>query len=249
MTTLSVNLNKVALLRNARGGCSPDLLEAARLVIAAGVRSITVHPRSDGRHITLDDVIALRHLPLIRDGQVELNVEADLRQPIIDLVSCIRPTQYTIVPSVPGELTSMRGWRTYDDQERLRQVVARLKSICRLSIFCDPEESAVVFLQQTGVHAVEINTRLYAESWERKEHAAPLAEIRKVALTAVRSGLRVHGGHDLTLQNLPELLAQVRFDELSIGHHLISEAVLLGLAQIVPSYLSLIAEKKSSVCP
>lgn len=241
MPKLSVNINKVAVLRNSRGGNYPDVLDAAHIAIRAGVQSITVHPRSDARHITLDDVIALRNLPAIQSGQVELNVEADLRQQIVDLISVIKPTQYTIVPGVPAELTSTRGWRPYDDQERLRRVVTKLRPVCRLSIFCDPSVAAVQFLQQSGVHAVEINTRLYTELWARGEHRAHVEEIRKAADAAHKAGLRVHGGHDLSVENMPDLLSVVDFDELSIGHHLISKALMVGLESVTEEYLKTIA--------
>ncbi len=241
MTNLSVNLNKVALVRNARGGGYPDLLEAARIVIAAGVRSVTVHPRSDARHITLDDVIDLSNLPAVQNGDVELNVEADLRREIIDLVSAVRPTQYTIVPGSPNELTSTRGWRPYDDQERLRAVVERLRPACRLSIFCDPSTAAVQFVQHTGVHAVEINTRMYAELFEQGDHKPHIEDIKQAADVARNAGLRINGGHDLTPENLPDLLAAVHFDELSIGHHLVGKAMLLGLGSATTEYMNLLA--------
>lgn len=243
MARLSVNLNKVALLRNSRGGGYPDLLEAAGVVIAAGARSITVHPRADERHITLDDVVVLSGLPAIQRGEVELNVEADLRQQIVDLVSVLRPTQYTIVPTSPGEMTSTRGWRAYDDQDRLHQVIDKLRSVCRISIFCDPTVPAVQFLKHSGVHAVEINTRIYAELWARGEHQNHVAEITQAAQVARQAGLRVHGGHDLTLDNLPELVSHVQFDELSIGHHLIGKAVFMGLEQVVKNHLKLLSAK------
>lgn len=240
MTLLSINLNKVALVRNSRGGSYPSVIEAARIAIDAGVRGITVHPRVDARHITLDDVVELANFPAVQRGEVELNVEADLRQEIIDLVSVTKPTQYTIVPGSPGELTSTRGWRPYDDQERLRDVVKRLGSQCRLSVFCDPAVPAVKFVQQKGLHAVELNTRIYAELWALGQHAPHVEEIRKAAEAARQAGMRVNGGHDLTTGNLPDLLAKVRFDELSIGHHLIGEALLVGLKPIAGEYLKIV---------
>jgi len=241
MTRLSVNLNKVALLRNSRGGTYPDLLEAAALVTAIGAKSITVHPRADARHVTLDDVIALKSWLDTNASHVELNVEADLRQQIVDLVSVVKPTQYTIVPGTAGELTSMRGWRAYDDQGRLAEVIQGLRASCRLSIFCDPACAAVEFLATSGVHAVEFNTRIYAELWAQGRHRDHLAELERAARSARATGLQVHGGHDLTLENLPELIARVKFDELSIGHHLIGRALFEGLGRVVKDHLALLS--------
>lgn len=244
MARLSVNINKIALLRNSRGIDVPNLIQMVQLIIDAGVTSLTVHPRADARHITFQDVYDLSMLPLIKSGTVEFNIEADLRAEAVELVKAVKPTQYTIVPTDSGELTSTRGWRDYDDQLRLNKVVCELRSLCRLSLFCDPDVVAVERLKDKGVHALEINTRLYAESWLEGKPRLFLEAIAVAAQVARASGLRLNGGHDLTTDNLPMLLARVDFDELSIGHHLTSQALLGGLVPTVQEYLRIVEGKK-----
>ena len=235
-TTLSVNLNKVAWLRNARDIGKPDLTEAAREAIEGGAQGLTVHPRADARHITLDDVLALAAMPEIRGGSIEYNIEGDLRPELLRLSKAVRPTQFTVVPVTPGELTSRRGWRAYDDQSALENAVKFFSGVSRVSVFSDATEDSVRLASAANVNAVEFYTGDYAAAFgtPRGEHL--LGELERAAALARSLGLRVHAGHDLDLSNLPQLLERIRPDELSIGHAIISEALFKGLRQTVREY-------------
>lgn len=236
---LSINLNKVALLRNSRGGNAPDILTASAFVVVEGVDGLTVHPREDERHITPDDVVALSRMEAVRTGAVEYNIEGDMRPNLVDLVETITPTQYTIVPVRPGEVTSDRGWRTHDDHERLHLVAKKLRPRIRIAVFCDPDKNSVDLAARAGVDAVEIYTGIYAHQEVGSTDAKRAIEDISATADHARSlGLRVHGGHDLTLENLPPLLQAVDFDELSIGHHIASTALLRGLGSTVRDYLA-----------
>ncbi len=236
---LSVNLNKVALLRNSRGGDAPDMLAAAALVVAEGVDGLTVHPREDERHITPDDVVVLSRLEAIRTGALEYNIEGDMRPELVDLIETILPTQYTIVPVLPGEITSDRGWRAHDDHERLHSLAKKLRPRIRIAVFCDPDKDSVDLAARAGIDAVEIYTGIYAHQEIGSADAERAIEDIAAAAEHARSlGLRVHGGHDLTLENLPPLLQAVEFNELSIGHHIASTALLRGLGSTVRDYLA-----------
>ena len=240
---LSVNLNKVALLRNSRGGNAPDVLAAAHKVIALGANGITVHPREDARHITLDDAMALARLEEIRTGQVEYNIEGDMRPDLVSLIEAIGPTQYTVVPVRPGEITSDRGWRAHDDHKRLQAVAARLRPKVRIAVFCDPDSTSVDLAARAGVDAAEFYTGIYARQTPGSPQARnAIIDIARAAKHARSLGLRVHGGHDLTLENLPPLLQEVGFDELSIGHHIAAAALLRGLESTVRDYLDCIKQ-------
>ena len=235
---LSVNLNKVALLRNSRGGSAPDLLDAADMVIKLGADGITVHPREDQRHITPDDVVAVAGLEAIREGKIEYNIEGDMREELVSLVESVCPTQYTVVPVRPGEVTSNRGWRVHDDHERLCDITTKLKPKIRIAVFCDPDSASVDLAAQAGVDAVEIYTGLYARQMPNTGEAeSAIEDIMRAAEHARRLGLRVHGGHDLTLENLPPLLQAIRFDELSIGHHIAATALMRGFESTLQEYL------------
>src|SRR5437868_11217211 len=164
-TNLSVNLNKVALLRNSRGGRRPDPLHIARLSIEAGAEGVTLHPREDARHATLEDVLAFSKLEAVRDGRVELNVEGDLRPELMRTALAAKAHQFTIVPVMPGEITSTRGWRPYDDQALLKQAVEFFAGGPRLALFIDAEEESVRLAAAAGVQAVELYTGLYATNF------------------------------------------------------------------------------------
>lgn len=238
---LSVNLNKVALLRNSRGDDVPSLLDAAALVIAQGVDGLTVHPREDERHTTPDDVVALSRIDAIHTGAVEYNIEGDMRTGLVDLIETVLPTQYTVVPVRPGEITSDRGWREHDDHERLRSVARKLQPRVRISVFCDPNKTSVDLAARAGVDAVEFYTGIYARQEVGSTGANRAIEDIAIAAEHARNlGLRIHGGHDLTLENLPPLLRAVDFDELSIGHHIASTALLRGMKSTVRDYLACI---------
>ncbi|MAV46995.1 MAG: pyridoxine 5'-phosphate synthase [Alphaproteobacteria bacterium TMED89] len=243
MTLLSVNINKIALLRNSRGTGTPDLVQGAQLAIAGGAQGITVHPREDQRHITLDDVIAVADLPEIKSGQVEFNVEGDMREDLFNMVRVLKPTQFTVVPVMAGEVTSSRGWRAYDDHDHLEYWAAEMREVgIRTAVFVDPEPTSVELAAACTIEAVEIYTGDYAAAFERGDHAAALDAIERTANTARALSLRLNGGHDLTVDNLGPLCARVQFDEFSIGHHIASDALFRGFSGAVADFKSAVPE-------
>ena len=239
MPKLSVNVNKVATLRNSRGGNIPSVTDAARVCIEAGAPGITVHPRADARHITFEDVHALKRL-LEPWTAVEFNIEGDPRPDLLNLVETVRPHQCTLVPVRPGEITSEAGWPPDTDVTELRDVIARLRGHgVRVSLFIDATEAAVEFAQRVGADRVELYTEPYARAFNTP--SVPLSEglapyVRAAAL-ADQLGLGVNAGHDLELENLPDFVGALpRLDEVSIGHALISYALYVGLRQAVLEY-------------
>ena len=239
MAKLSVNVNKVATLRNSRGGAIPSVVDAARVCVEAGAPGITVHPRADARHITFDDVHALKEL-LAPWTAVEFNIEGDPRPDLLNLVETVRPHQCTLVPVRPGEITSEAGWSPDTDEKDLRDVIARLRGHgIRVSLFVDPDEEAVRFAQRVGADRVELYTEPYARAFSSS--TAPLSEALAPYVSAATAasglGLGVNAGHDLDLENLPDFVqAMPRLDEVSIGHALISHALYVGLRQAVLEY-------------
>jgi pyridoxine 5-phosphate synthase len=243
MPRLSVNVNKVATLRNARGGEVPSVLEAVDACVAAGAPGITVHPRADARHITARDVrdVAERLRPL--RGRVEYNIEGDPRPDLLDLVSEIRPDQCTLVPVMPGEITSQAGWPTDRPNPGLREAVDRLKSQdVRVSLFIEPRRAAIDWARATGADRVELYTEPYARAFERggADLASSLARYTDAAAYAHDSGLGVNAGHDLDLRNLATFAAIPHVLEVSIGHALISRALFVGLDRVVREYLAVL---------
>jgi len=236
---LSVNVNKVATLRNSRGGAIPSVVDAARVCIEAGAPGITVHPRADARHITFQDVHDLQHL-LEPWTAVEFNIEGDPRPDLLNLVETIRPHQCTLVPVRPGEITSEAGWPPDADEKELRDVIARLRGHgIRVSLFIDATEAAVQFAHRVGADRVELYTEPYARAFASS--SAPLSETLapyvRAGTVAVDLGLGINAGHDLDLENLPDFVgAMPRLDEVSIGHALISYALYVGLRQAVLEY-------------
>lgn len=241
MVRLSVNVNKVATLRNSRGGSIPSVLEAVRVCIAAGAPGITVHPRADERHITSADVRALaRELAPLRE-QVEFNIEGDPRPDLLQLVLETRPHQCTLVPVRPGEITSQAGWSPDASGDDLRQIVADLRGAgVRVSLFVDPELQAVDWAADLQADRVELYTEPFARAFERGPRAAR-ESFDCYAAAAVRAherGLGVNAGHDLDLENLPLFRQVPHLDEVSIGHALISRALFVGLDRVVREYLA-----------
>lgn len=240
MTTLSVNLNKVCLVRNSRGGTVPELVEAARLAIAAGCGGLTLHPRADARHATLDDVRRLAAMEEVASGRIELNVEGDLRPEVMAVVRETRATQYTIVPVTPGELTTTRGWTGRDDGEALRRAIDSFAGATRISLFVDPEGDGIEVATAAGADCVELHTFDYAAAYPTPRREEVLARFERAAARARALGLRVHAGHDLDLENLALLVERLRPDEVSIGHAIVSQAILAGLPQVVSRYAALV---------
>jgi pyridoxine 5-phosphate synthase len=235
---LSVNVNKVATLRNSRGGRVPDVLDAVRVCVDAGAPGITVHPRADQRHITPWDVREISALLRSLPRHVEYNMEGDPRQDFLDLVSEIRPAQCTLVPVAPGERTSQAGWPATTPTESLTRVVGHLRSIgVRVSIFVNPEPDAVQWAASIGGHRVELYTEPFAREFDAGLGDASFRTYAAAAELAHSLGLEVNAGHDLDLHNLPLFRQLPHLAEVSIGHALMSHALFVGLDQSVREYL------------
>jgi pyridoxine 5-phosphate synthase len=246
MTKLSVNLNKVAIVRNSRGGGVPDIVEAAEIVIAAGCHGLTIHPRSDGRHATIDDIYRLAAMKAVASGSIELNIEGDLRPELMRVVREVGPTQFTMVPVLAGEITTTHGWHAASDEGLLREAIAFFAGRVRISLFVDPAPAGVRLAAAVGAQAIELHTYDYAAAYGSPRQEAVIETYEAVAVEARSRGLRVHAGHDLNTHNLAELVRRLRPDEVSIGHALISEAVLAGLPGVTGRYLAAIAAGAAS---
>jgi pyridoxine 5-phosphate synthase len=248
--TLSVNVNKVATLRNSRGGSVPSVVDATRVCVAAGAPGITVHPRSDARHITFTDVREIAEE--IRSAgvgrKVELNIEGDPRPDLLALAHDVRPDQLTLVPVRPGEVTSQAGWDPATPIVELRQTVESIRGDgIRVSVFVDPEPAAVRWAASVGGDRIELYTEPYAKAF----HAGPGAargsfeRYAQMAVLAHELGLGVNAGHDLDLANLPLFRDLPHLDEVSIGHALISHALYVGLDRAVRDYLTALQDADS----
>ena len=231
-TRLSVNVNKVATLRNARGGTVPCPIEAARRIQEWGADGITVHPRPDGRHITYDDVRALR--PVVH---TEFNIEGYPSDDFVDLVLAVRPEQVTLVPDPPDALTSNAGWDTLGEADRLRPVLHQFRDAgIRTSLFIETDDARIRGAAQLGADRIELYTEAFALTYPRDPQSA-VAPFAHAASTAHEVGLGVNAGHDLNLDNLAHFAASVpHLAEVSIGHALISDALYLGLQNAVGQY-------------
>ena len=237
MTRLSVNLNKVALLRNTRDVGMPDVLHAARIAIEAGAYGVTVHPRPDERHTRPSDVVDLS--ALTEERGVEFNIEGNPTPRFLELVHQVVPTQCTLVPDAPDQRTSDHGWDLTKDDGRLRPVIADLRSRgIRVSLFMDPEPAEIARAGAVAADRIEIYTEPYARAFGTTDQAAALDACAACAGVAERAGLGVNAGHDLNLHNLPTLCQHVpSILEVSIGHALIADALELGLRETVRAYL------------
>ena len=244
MVRLSVNVNKVATLRNSRGGAVPSVLDAVRVCVDAGVPGITVHPRADARHITSTDVIEVAALLRPLGGRVEFNIEGDPRRDLIALVREVKPTQCTLVPVRPGELTSQAGWSPDTPHEQMAGVVKTLRDEgIRVSLFVDPEEDAIRWAAEIEADRVELYTEPFARAYERGQKAAEesYAIYAHAATLANSFGLGINAGHDLDLDNLQMFRRLPHLDEVSIGHALVSHALFVGLERSVREYLDVLA--------
>lgn len=244
LTKLSVNLNKVALLRNQRDVGYPSVTEMARVVIDAGAAGITVHPRPDERHIRRSDVYELRGLLEEEYGRrVEYNIEGNPTQPFVELVLDVLPTQVTLVPDSPQQRTSDHGWDFATYRDFLRPVVLRLAEAgVRVSVFVDPEVPAVRGAAEVHADRIELYTEPYAVAHARGDYRQCLDEYARCAEEAVRLGLGVNAGHDLNLMNLREFRAAVpMLDEVSIGHAITADALKMGFPAAVAAYLDALA--------
>ncbi len=232
MTKLSVNINKIATLRNARGGNNPDVIRTALDLEGFGAQGITVHPRPDERHIRYQDVLDLK-----ARLTTEFNIEGQPCDKFVDLVLSVQPTQVTLVPDSPGQLTSNHGYDTKHEQQFLQEITARFheKGI-RVSIFVDADEEMVRYAAQTGADRVELYTEPYASAYATDREAA-IAPFVKAGELAKQLGLGLNAGHDLSLENLAYMHQRMPYiDEVSIGHALICDALYLGLEETVKRY-------------
>jgi pyridoxine 5-phosphate synthase len=246
MTALSVNLNKVALIRNTRTIGIPSVTHAAILALEAGADGITVHPRPDGRHVRAPDVAELAAL-LKRWPAAEFNIEGNPFHGLLDFVGEVVPQQCTLVPDESGAFTSDRGWSLPADSERLRPVVERARALgVRVSLFMDPEPEAMRHATALGADRVELYTEPYARAWGTSAQAEVLARYAAAANAARAAGLGINAGHDLNRQNLATFLTAVPADEVSIGHALISDALEFGIGPTVRMYLAEIREADSA---
>jgi pyridoxine 5-phosphate synthase len=243
MTRLSVNLNKVALLRNTRALGIPDVIKAARIAIAAGAQGITVHPRPDGRHIRIDDVRNLSALLQSHPG-IEFNIEGNPFHGLLEIVESVRPTQCTLVPDEPDAVTSDHGWNLDKDGSRLATVIRAMKAAgVRVSLFMDPQPDAMAAARAIGADRVELYTEPYARAVGTVGMQASLDLYGASARAAIAAGLGVNAGHDLNLVNLPPFIAAVPgVSEVSIGHALIADALEYGLDRSVRLYLQALGQ-------
>lgn len=234
MTRLSVNINKIATLRNARGGNNPDVIKVALDCERFGAQGITVHPRPDERHIRYGDVIALQKVV-----STEFNIEGYPDERYLHLVKETRPAQATLVPDGPHVITSNAGWDTISQKDFLNEVVSEIKSWgVRVSIFVNPEEQMVRGASQVGADRVELYTEPYAANYPRDRHAA-IAPYIAAARLARDLRLGINAGHDLDLNNLKFLKESIPWlDEVSIGHALVCDSLYLGLENTIQLYLS-----------
>jgi pyridoxine 5-phosphate synthase len=243
MIKLSVNVNKVATLRNSRGGREPNLLHAVEVCIAAGAPGITVHPRADRRHVTPDDVRDIARALKGRVPSIEYNIEGDPRPELLDLVEEVRPDQCTLVPVMPGEITSQAGWRPGPESVRVTEAIRRLHAIgVRVSLFVDVSPDPVRWAASVGADRVELYTEPFARAFEHgpDEGRRAFAACCEAAELAHAIGLGVNAGHDLDLANLTIFRDLPFLDEVSIGHAIMSRALLVGLSTVVGEYLQVL---------
>ena len=243
MIRLSVNLNKIATLRNSRGSTVPSVLDATRVCVAAGAPGITVHPRADARHITDRDVREVSVLLRDLGAGTEYNIEGDPRPDLIALVHALRPTQCTLVPVRPGEITSQAGWPADTPRGTIAGVVRDFRNAgVRVSVFVEADEASIRWAKDVGADRVELYTEPFARAFERGPAAAAASFRQYVAAAelAQKLGLGINAGHDLDLDNLVLFRTLPHLEEVSIGHALISLAVFVGLDRSVTEYLNVL---------
>lgn len=238
MTKLSVNINKIATLRNARGGDVPSVTQVAVDIQRFGAEGVTIHPRPDERHITRKDVYNLK--PLVH---TEFNIEGNPHRPFIDMVLEVKPEQVTLVPDADDAITSNVGWDCQKHLDFLKSVIAEFKAAgIRTSIFLDPNPEMVKYAYETGTDRIELYTEAYAKGYETDKEQAIKPYI-ETAKEAEKYGLGVNAGHDLSLDNLKYFADNIpNLLEVSIGHALISEALYLGLENTIQGYLKRLAK-------
>jgi pyridoxine 5-phosphate synthase len=241
---LSVNVNKVATLRNSRGGTQPSVIDAVKVCLDAGAEGITVHPRADQRHITTKDVDDIARVLESKRPTIEYNIEGDPRPEWLDLVRRIHPDQCTLVPVAAGELTSQAGWKPGPQTDQLPDTIADLRGRgIRVSTFVDPYPASIRWAAASGADRVELYTEPFARAFERgpTEARRSFAAYTEAAELAHSLGVGVNAGHDLDLDNLVLFRALPHLDEVSIGHAIISRAIFLGLGRVVGEYRRVLA--------
>lgn len=242
MTKLSVNLNKVALLRNSRTIGIPSVVGAARTCIKAGAHGLTLHPRPDERHAREQDVYELAEL-LTETPDVELNIEGNPFPKFMEIVRKVTPTQCTLVPDSPDAFTSDHGWNLAKDNERLKPVVEELKNLgIRVSLFMDADSPDIEVAKELGADRIELYTEPYAATFGSDKSDMVFEQFRLAATRARSAGLGINAGHDLNLDNLGKFCSIPEVLEVSIGHALISDALELGLGRAVQAYLKVLSE-------
>jgi len=243
MTLLSVNLNKIAVLRNSRGEDQPDVVTAARVVLDAGAQGITVHPRPDERHIRAADVFELKAL-LQQWPEAEYNIEGNPTQNLMRFIREARPHQATFVPDSEDQFTSDHGWDVAKEAARLRPLIAECHALgVRVSLFMDPQPEAMAAVRELGADRIELYTETYASAHGTPRQAEVLAKFAATAQAALALGLGVNAGHDLSLVNLTDFIRAVPgVAEVSIGHALVADALEYGMADTVHRYLRAIVD-------
>jgi len=239
MTKLSVNINKIATLRNARGHNTPDVIEWAKKIIQLGADGITVHPRPDERHIRKTDVYALK-----KEVDTELNIEGYPSDEFCKMVLDIKPHQVTLVPDNPHQITSDHGWDTLKNQDFLKAIIPQFtKAGIQVSLFLDPDPSLVESAKSTGADCIELYTEAYASGYHQNRNNA-IDLYKKTAHLAKNMGLKINAGHDLGLNNTGFLISEIPYiNEVSIGHALICDALIMGMEETVKNYLKVINQK------
>lgn len=244
MTNLSVNLNRIALLRNSRNIGIPSVTASARTVLKAGAYGITVHPRPDLRHIRPDDVDELAQLVANEFSGAEYNIEGNpFEPPFMDIVCRVKPTQCTLVPDSPDAFTSDSGWNLVKDGERLIPIIQQLKEHqIRVSLFMDADPQQMELAKKVGADRVELYTEPYATAFREGRVETVFSDYAQAAQAAQGHGLGINAGHDLNLENLGKFCSIPNILEVSIGHALIAEALEMGLANTVKAYLDILAQ-------
>ncbi len=242
MTNLSVNLNKVAMLRNARPLTIPSVVKMGEISIAAGAHGLTVHPRPDERHIRRTDVYDLAAL-LQQYPTIEYNIEGNpLESPFMEIIREVRPDQCTLVPDDPIQNTSDHGWNVIQDAQKLKPIIAELNELgCRVSLFMDPDVEQIERVSELGCDRIELYTEPYATAYRLGQGKESFSIYQQAAKCAQDSGLGVNGGHDLNLENIPLFKQIPNLLEVSIGHALTADALEMGFANAVKAYLKALA--------
>jgi pyridoxine 5-phosphate synthase len=245
-----VNVNKIATVRNSRGGKVPSVIDAARVIVRAGAQGITVHPRADRRHITPEDVQEIATLFAKEWGpELEYNIEGDPRPDWVDMVLRVRPAQATLVPVTEGEITSHAGWEPEKHREVLEPTIRRLRAAkIRVSLFADPTPASIRWARAMEADRVELYTEPFARAFEegRASVLASFKTFTEAAKLARSLGLGVNAGHDLDLDNLTVFRALPHLEEVSIGHAIVSRALFEGLDHVVREYLDILKPRAPS---